>query len=197
MRVDVSLDHRDLDAELAALHARIRERGDALRPLPTASARMPGLVFRCRETHGEFHVYVEDPARDVLAACTVFQRVVELERHAARCLRSPHSRVASGYRERGVARAIYRWALDAGLCLLSGPRQSPAACRLWLSLARTNELAYVRARAGGLQRLDPVAHPERLADLDSRMLLLGAGWSDAQLPWLPDSVVAGAQENRR
>lgn len=177
MRIDVGLDHRDLEGELAALHARMRDTTDVLHGLPAIATALPDLVFRFRETDDEFYVYVEDTARDVLAGCTVFNRVFEVQRGVARYLRSPHSRYAAAYRRRGVAGAVYRWALDAGMCLVSGPRQSEGAFRLWMALARTHELAFVRLGDGHLRLLGPRVDRAAFESFDTRMVLLGAGWS--------------------
>ena len=70
---------------------------DVLHRLPAIASPRTDLVFRYREADGEFHVYVEDPARHVLAGCTVFTRVFEMDRCAARHVRSPHSRYAAAY----------------------------------------------------------------------------------------------------
>lgn len=177
MRIDVSLEHRDLEAELAGLHDRMRRPGDVLHGLPAIPAPLPDLVFRYRETDGDFYIYVEDSAHHVLAGCTVFSRVAEVDRSVGRSLRSPHSRYAAGYRRRGIASAVYRWALASGLCLISGPRQSPAAHRLWMALARTHELAYVRMQGKRLQVMGAQVEESALEDLDTRMVLLGAGWT--------------------
>ena len=136
MRIDVDLEHRDIEAELAALWARLKARGDVLQPLPIFAPRAPELVFRYREVDGEFHVYAVDAGRDVLAGCTVFNRLSEVDAKVGAFLRSPHSRYAHGYRRKGVASAVYRWALQAGMCLVSGPRQSAGAHRLWEKLGR-------------------------------------------------------------
>jgi hypothetical protein len=181
MRIDVDLGHRDLDAELATLHARMQRPADALHGLPAIATTLPGLVCRYREADGEFHVYVEDPARGVLAGCTVFNRVFEVDRQAGRYLRSPHSRYAAGYRLRGVASAVYRWALGTGLCLVSGPRQSPGAYRLWTSLARTHELTFVDTRGGQLRILGRRVDRRAFDEFDTRMMLLGAGWTPERL----------------
>jgi hypothetical protein len=177
MRIDVSLDHRNLDAELAGLHARMRTPGDALHGLPAIATSLPHLAFRYREVDGEFHVYVEDPARPALAGCTVFQRVPEVDRRVDACIRSPHSRYAQDYRGQGIASAVYAWALQAGMCLVSGPRQSPAAHRLWMALARTYEIAFVQVADKRLRIMEAEPHPAALQDLGTRMLLLGAGWT--------------------
>ena len=175
MRIDVQLEHRDMDAELAALRARLGGRQEALRRLPALAAGAPQFDFSLREADGEFHVYVEDGARGVLAGCTVFHRVAGLDREAGRHVRSPHSRYAAAYRGQGLASAVYRWALAAGLCLVSGPRQSPAAHRLWLALARSHELAFVRPRDGRLQTLGFRVDASVFQEFDTRMMLLGAG----------------------
>lgn len=176
MRIDVSLEHRDLGAELATLHARMHTPGDPLHGLPTVPSGLPGFRLRYRETDGEFHLYVEDAARNLLAGCTVFQHVFEVDRRAARYVRSPHSRYAAGYRQRGLATAVYRWALEAGLCLLSGPRQSPGAHRLWRALARTHGLAFVRLHERRLEMLGSLVERSAFEAFDTRMLLLGSGW---------------------
>jgi hypothetical protein len=176
VRIDVNLAHRDVEAELADLHARMRCPGDVLHGLPAIPAGLRDLVLRFRETDGEFYVYVEDTTRNVLAGCTVFNHVQEVDRPTARYVRSPHSRYAAAYRRSGVATAVYRWALDAGLCLVSGARQSPGAHRLWQALARSHRLELVRVKACRLEVVGP-ATPSAFDDLDTRMLLLGAGWT--------------------
>lgn len=176
MRIDVDLTHRDVEAELANLHARMRRAGDVLQGLPAIPTGLRDLVLRFREADGEFYVYVEDTARHVLAGCTVFNHVHEVDRSTARYVRSPHSRYAAPYQRSGVATAVYRWALDAGLCLVSGARQSPGAHRLWQSLARTHRLELVRVTGRRLAGVGPAA-PCAFDDLDTRMLLLGAGWT--------------------
>ena len=177
MRIDVALDHRDLEAELASLHARMGKPGDALHRLPAIATTLPDLAFRYREADGEFYVYVEDGERNVLAGCTVFNRVFEVDRRAAPYVRSPHSRYAAAYRRRGVAGAVYRWALDAGMCLVSGPRQSPGAYALWMSLARSHALAFVETRDKRLRILGERVDARAFEAFDTRMLLLGAGWT--------------------
>jgi hypothetical protein len=176
VRIDVDLTHRDVEAELANLHARMRRAGDVLQGLPAIPAGLRDLVLRFREADGEFYVYVEDTARHVLAGCTVFNHVHELDRPTARYVRSPHSRYAAGYQRCGVATAVYRWALAAGLCLVSGARQSPGAHRLWQSLARTHRLELVCLRERRLAMVD-AAQPCALDALETRMLLLGTGWT--------------------
>lgn len=178
MRIDVDLDHRDVEAELAALYGRLRLRGDTLVTLPIFAPRAPGLVFKYREVDGEFYVYAEDAERSVLAGVTVFNRVPEVDIPAGRFVRSPHSRYAREYRSKGVASAVYQWALRAGMCLVSGPRQSEGAFRLWASLARSHELAYVQIKGQRLLFMDPVLAPHSIDKFESRMLLLGVGaWS--------------------
>lgn len=177
MRIDVDLEHRDLETELGILHARMRRPGDVLHDLPRIAAPFPDLVFRYREADGEFYVYAEDSTHNVLAGCTVFNRVLEVDRLAGRYLRSPHSRYAASYRQRGVASAVYAWALESGLCLVSGPRQSHGAHRLWMSLARVHELAFVRTRNKRLQIMGLQVERSTLEEFDTRMMLMGAGWT--------------------
>lgn len=177
MRIDVDLDHRDVSAELAALHARMQRPGDALHGLPAIATALPGLVFRYREAHGEFYVYVEDLARDVLAGCTVFHRIPEVDRRTDPYVRSPHSRYAPDYQRRGLASAVYTWALHAGMCLVSGPRQSAGAHRLWRALARSHELAFVQARDQRLCIMGDAVDASAFDTFETRMMLLGTGWT--------------------
>jgi len=176
MRIDVTLEHRDLEADLAALHARMRTPGDVLHQMPVIGAALPGLALRYREADGEFYVYVEDASRNVLAGCTVFNRAF-VDCRTGRYVRSPHSKYAAGYRRRGVASAVYRWALDAGMCLVSGPRQSPAAYGLWMSLARSYELAFVDTRDRRLRIMGDRVEQSAFEEFDTRMMLLGRGWT--------------------
>lgn len=191
MRIDVALDHRDLDAELARLHARMQTPGDALHGMAAIPAPLPGMALRYREVDGEFYVYVEDIARGALAGCTVFNREPDVGRRAGRYLRSPHSRYAPGYQRRGLATAVYTWALQAGLCLVSGPRQSVGAHRLWQSLATAHELLFVRLGDDALACLPQAPASPELERLDTRMLLLGAGWDSARFARVAAGAVPG------
>jgi len=177
MRIDVSLEHRDIETELAELQARLRERAGLLQRLPVIVSGLPELVFSYREVDGEFHVYAEDASRDLLAGCTVFNRVFEVNRRTDAYVRSPHSRYASAYRGKGVASAVYRWALQAGMCLVTGPRQSPGAHRLWMALARSHELAFIELEDRRLRILGNTVGQPALDAYGTRMLLLGAGWT--------------------
>ncbi|RYY84405.1 MAG: N-acetyltransferase [Comamonadaceae bacterium] len=181
MRIDVVLDHRDLDDELAKLHRRMHTPGDALHGMPTIPVALPGLVVRYREVAGEFYLYVEDVARRALAGCTVFNHAPDVGRAAERHLRSPHSRYGAAYRRRGIASAVYTWALQAGLCLVTGPRQSAAAYCLWQSLARGHELLVVQLNDGGLHCLGTQVDDAAFGAFATRMVLLGAGWDRERL----------------
>ncbi len=103
----------------------------------------PNLAFRHREADGEHFIYVEDTDRGCLAGYTVFNRLVEVNRHWDRFVRAPHSKYAREYQQRGIAAAVYEWALDQGFCLVSGARQSPGARSLWQSLGRRHRLEFV------------------------------------------------------
>jgi hypothetical protein len=187
MRVDVDLGHRNVEAELAALYARLRLRAEAMQPVPAYAPRAPELVFHCREIDGEFHVYAEDPARNVLAGCTVFNRVFELDAEVGRFVRSPHSRYAPAYQRKGVATAVYQWALQAGMSLVSGPRQSVGAYRLWEALGRSWELVVVSLEGRDLRVIAEGMEREALEVFDTRMMLVGTGWARSLRP----SVIPG------
>lgn len=182
MRVDVNLDHRDVDAELAALYGRLRPRADKLIPLPIFVPRAPELVFKYREVDGEFYVYAEDPERGVLAGCTVFNRVPDLDPQVGCHVRSPHSRYAREYREKGVAGAVYQWAIGAGMSLVSGPRQSRGAYQLWASLARSNSRVFVRVENRRLRVLGAKMELSEFKELGTRMVLMGQGGQAGQIP---------------
>jgi len=177
LRIDVNPSPQEVEKELEALRARMKRRGDRLYGLPQAATDVPGLVLRYREADGEYYVYVVDEARDRVAGYTVFNRLVEVGRRADPYVRAPHSKYAAPYQRMGLATAVYRWGLDAGLCLLSGARQSEGAHRLWMGLARHYELGYVEVRRKRLTYLGPEITPAQRADLHTRMVLLGRGWT--------------------
>jgi hypothetical protein len=144
-------------------------------PVPAFAPSAPELVFKCREIDGEFHVYAEDPACNVLAGCTVFNRVFELDPEVGRFVRSPHSRYAPAYQRRGVASAVYQWALEAGMCLVSGPRKSAGAYRLWRALGRSSELLAVSLKGRDLGVLMEEIDGQVPQVREMRMMLVGAG----------------------
>lgn len=176
LRIDVELPTEAVDADLRRLQRRLRTPGDALHRCGTLPSPLPGLALRHREADGEHYVYVQDTALGCLAGYTVFNRLIELDRRADRVLRGPHSRYAPAYQRRGLARVVYEWALGAGLCFISGPRQSAGAHALWQSLSRQHPLGFVWLRGKTLHWLGTEVDAARLEDFHTRMVLLGAGW---------------------
>lgn len=182
LRVDVRLPSWAIETELRRLHSRMQREGDPLCGLPGADIRVPGFAFRYRVADGEHYVYAEDVVNRRLAGYTVFNRLVELDRRADRHLRSGHSKYGRDYQRRGLASAVYAWALARGMCLITGARQSTGAHALWRSLARRFELGFVELKDKRLTFLGATLQPDRLQDFHVRMVLLGEGWS-------PDSFV--------
>ena len=185
MRVDVQLPAPMVEAELRRLYRRLYTPGDSLHGIATLPLALPGLACRHRVADGEHYVYVEDLAQGRLAGYTVFNRLIELDRRADPYLRGPHSRYAEGYQRRGIATAVYEWALSTGMCLITGPRQSVGAHALWDALARRHPRAYVQLRDKVLRLLGPEVTPQERDDFHTRMVMLGAGWDFARVPgWL-------------
>ncbi|KRD49187.1 hypothetical protein ASE52_09985 [Acidovorax sp. Root275] len=174
LRIDVDLSGRDIQREFDALYDRIRTNPrtrDAMRPL---ALPLPGLEFRLREADGEYFVYAIDPLRNRIVAYTVFNRLVEVDRHTDRHLRAPHAKVVDGYRRMGIASAIYRWWLDSGRSLITGARQSAGAHGLWMALARDYELAAARIDTHKrVQQLPLPPPPGFFNALDTRLVLVG------------------------
>ncbi|SOZ18491.1 conserved hypothetical protein [Cupriavidus taiwanensis] len=177
LRIDVELGPAEIERELDVLHGRIGRPGDPLHAMPALPAGAPGLRLRYREADGEYYVYVEDVMQRRLAGYTVFNRLIEVGRRADPWVRAPHSKFAPAYQRRGLARALYRWALDGGLCLLSGARQSAGAHALWQALAPDYAMGYVDLRSKTLTWLGNAVDAATRDGLHTRMLLLGRGWT--------------------
>lgn len=178
LRIDVSpIPPQQLEGECASIHDRIHTPGDRLHGLPEIPLSDPRFAIRYRSADGEFYVYVEDQLEHRIAGFTVFNRLIELDKRADRYIRGPHSRFDPAYQRKGLASCIYRWALDAGLCLVTGARQSPGAHALWHKLAASHRLGYVDIRNKKMHYLGECVAPERLDPLSTRMFLLGQGWS--------------------
>lgn len=184
LRIDVKHAPREVDDELDAIYHRMNRPSDRLHDLPEVQTDIPGMVLRYREADGEYYVYVVDVRRGRLAGYTVFNRLIEVARRADPYVRAPHSKYAAPYQGMGLATSVYRWGLDAGLCIMSGARQSVGACRLWQGLARHYELGYADLRRKHLTYLGRSVTPPVLQDLHTRMFLLGRGWT------LPDYLRA-------
>jgi GNAT superfamily N-acetyltransferase len=200
LRIDVFLPEDRIEAELAALTRRADEllgRSDDLSAL-----HMPqhGLVVKTRCADGEYFLYVLDPQRRRVVAYVTLSRLIEVNRRADRFLRSPHTKVAPAYRRRGIATAAYRWWLDAGRCMVTGARQSPAAHALWMAMARSYPLVYVLLEDKRVHCLgeQPPAHV--LDQLNCRAVLLGRGASlddfAERMVWTPPprAGAAGARQ---
>ena len=106
-------------------------------------------------------------------------------------MRAPHSKYAPDYQGRGIATALYELALagragvhgpDGGaFCLVSGARQSVGAHGLWQALGRRHPLRYVALRHKRMHDLGDAPAPAVREHLDTRMIMLGRGWSLARL----------------
>ncbi|MGH8790054.1 MAG: N-acetyltransferase [Cupriavidus necator] len=177
LRIDVELAPGDIERELGALHDRIGQPGDRLHAMPVLPTGAPGLRLRYREADGEYYVYVEDVMQRRLAGYTVFNRLIEVGRRADPWVRAPHTKFAPAYQRRGLARALYCWALDGGLCLVSGARQSAGANALWQALAADYPMGYVDLRHKTLTWLGQAVDAPVREGLHTRMLLLGHGWT--------------------
>ena len=175
LRVDVD-PSTDRGEPLESIYRRIRTAGSPLHNLPTFVLRDPHFKVHVRESDGELYAYVEDTQRRCLAGCTVFSRLVEVDRRADRHLRSPHSRYLAQYQRLGIATAVYDWALATGVCLMTGARQSPGAHALWRSLARRHESGYAELRNKRLTYLGCDLAAQDLDRLETRMFLLPKNW---------------------
>lgn len=186
MRIDVFRDGTRLNSEL-----------DALYPSCLREAAVDGTIFlphseqtplpRYRRTASkETVIYIEDPDRRWLAGTTSFNRLIGLDRRLDQYVRSPHSRYREPYQRLGLAKRIYLEALDAGLCLISSARQSPAALQLWRALSRQYPLHHVRIENKCLVDLGRSIEWKTAGQLNTRLLLCGAGWSVEHLLSLTD-----------
>jgi GNAT superfamily N-acetyltransferase len=176
MRLDVELSQPEVERDLVHLHERLKARAVVLQPILALPMAPSGIHFRYRKEDGELFVYAHDDSEDRLAGYTVFNRLVEVDRRADRLVRSPHSRYAKAYQRLGIATAVYQWALNAGMCLVSGARQSDGAHALWRSLSARYECGFVQVRQKSVCYLGNKVEPAVFADLHTRMLLLGVGW---------------------
>lgn len=177
LRIDVGTHPtQSIDTELEALYDRLNDPRSRLYGLPDLPLGKTGLRMRYREADGEYYVYVEDPQHRRLVGFTVFNRLIEVNRRVDRVVRAPHSKYHVDYQRRGLATAVYRWALDAGVCLMTGARQSPAANALWHALAKQYERGYVALRNKNLCYLGTDIAPSVLDDLSTRMILLRPDW---------------------
>jgi hypothetical protein len=176
LRVDVQWSVAAVDDELKSLQARLERSGLLKGGTSIIPTQIPGLVLRHREADGEHYIYVEDVDRGCLAGYTVFNRLIEVNRSLDRFVRAPHSKYAAGYQRRGIATAVYEWALDQGFCLVSGARQSQSAHALWMSLATRHRLEYIEVRNKCIHLLGSSVDPLTRDRLQTRMVLLGRGW---------------------
>lgn len=177
LRVDVQLGSAEVDEELKSLHDRLVRSGILKRRTQIIKPPIADLRFHHREADGEHYIYVEDAARGCLAGYTVFNRLIEVNRRLDRFVRAPHSKYAADYQRRGIATAVYEWALAQGFCLVSGARQSPGAHALWQTLAKRHRLEYIDIRDKCMHVLGAQVDPSTENRLQTRMLLLGRGWA--------------------
>lgn len=182
LRIDVAHPAGNIETELQTVHDRLLGAYLPQRVRCTVlSSPLPGFRWWHREADGEHYVYVEDVAARRLAGYTVFNRLIEVNRRLDRFVRAPHSKYAAAYQRRGLATAVYTWALGEGTCLISGARQSPGAHALWLALGRHHPLGYVELVGRRLRYMGTNIDPVLRERLNTRLMLLGTGWSIAKM----------------
>ncbi|OXI40094.1 histone acetyltransferase [Burkholderia cenocepacia] len=181
MRIDVQHSQHDIDDELDTLYDRLHQPGHRLHGLSAVALGRSGLIVRHREADGEYFLYVEDPVARQLAGYTVFNRLPEIPRRADRYLRAPHTRLRGSAQRKGLATTLYRWGLDAGLCLISGARQSVGAAQLWTALAQDYAHGFVDVEGRALHYLGEAVADDVHGALHTRRLLLGNGWTLGEL----------------
>ncbi|WP_081068156.1 histone acetyltransferase [Burkholderia territorii] len=199
MRIDVQHSQHDIDDELDTLYARLHQPGHRLHGLPAVALGDSGLIVRHREADGEYFLYVEDPSAGQLAGYTIFNRLPELPRRADRYLRAPHTRLRGSAQRKGLATTLYRWGLDAGLCLISGARQSVGAAQLWNALAHDYRHGFVDVEGRALCYLGEAVADDVYGALHTRRLLLGNGWTLGDLAratGMIDTPAAARQDAR-
>ncbi len=179
LRIDVQTGVDAIGQELQSLHGRLHTPGDSMHGIERLGfLKDPRFAVHYREADGEKYVYIEDLREQRLAGYTVFNRLIEINKRADRLLRAPHTKFAPEYQRRGLATAVYRWALDGGQCLMTGARQSSGAHALWDRLAREYGQGYVYLQDKTVTYLGAEVEDERLLDdLNTRRILLGQGWS--------------------
>ncbi|WP_196487290.1 histone acetyltransferase [Burkholderia territorii] len=199
MRIDVQHSQHDIDDELDTLYARLHQPGHRLHGLPAVALGDSGMIVRHREADGEYFLYVEDPSARQLAGYTIFNRLPELPRRADRYLRAPHTRLRGSAQRKGLATTLYRWGLDAGLCLISGARQSVGAAQLWNALAHGYRHGFVDVEGRALRYLGEAVADDVYGALHTRRLLLGNGWTLGDLAratGMIDTLAAARQDAR-
>ncbi|KWH05957.1 histone acetyltransferase [Burkholderia territorii] len=199
MRIDVQHSQHDIDDELDTLYARLHQSGHRLHGLPAVALGDSGMIVRHREADGEYFLYVEDPSARQLAGYTIFNRLPELPRRADRYLRAPHTRLRGSAQRKGLATTLYRWGLDAGLCLISGARQSVGAAQLWNALAHDYRHGFVDVEGRALRYLGEAVADDVYGALHTRRLLLGNGWTLGDLAratGMIDTPAAARQDAR-
>ena len=86
-------------------------------------------------------------------------------------VRTPHSGLNSKFHGRGIAKAVYKWFLDAGNILVTGDIQTPDSNALWRSLSKDYEVVFINDRGEFIDDITP-----KLAQAKTtRMALLGKG----------------------
>lgn len=183
LRIDVQTGPEAIASELQSLHGRLHTPGDSMHGIAHLPLLQdPRFTVHFREADGERYVYIEDVQEQRLAGYTVFNRLIEINKRADRLLRAPHSKFAPEYQRKGLATAVYRWALDGGQCLMTGARQSDGAHALWDRLAQNYEQGYVHLQNKTVTYLGARVDDQRLLDdLNTRRILLGRDWSMAGL----------------
>lgn len=90
----------------------------------------------------------------------------------------PHSYFAPAHRGKGLAKMLYKWALDGGNALLSEGKQSEMSNNLWKVLSRDYRIMFIDEKFN-VQYVG-TADPELFTRPGIRMILLGPRYTNAK-----------------
>lgn len=90
----------------------------------------------------------------------------------------PHSYFAPAHRGKGLAKMLYKWALDGGNALLSEGKQSEMSNNLWKVLSKEYRIMFIDEKFN-VQHVG-VADPALFTQAGIRMILLGPRYTNAK-----------------
>jgi len=188
MDLDFGMSSRDVYADLLVGDKMLRRAEQEKKPIKRITTAIPGVILvtfqhPITKTTSLILVREVDPVskEEYTVGYVRFERqAIGVGRVRYQNLLTPHATFAERAQGKGYASAIYKWALNHGMCFMSSGTQSPGANMMWEKLGRTYPWFLIRVPVN--QPAEFLGHGEgltkqQLNSYEVRLVLLGKGWT--------------------
>ena len=188
MDLDFGMSRRDVQEDLQVGDKMLLRAEQEKKPIKRITTAVPGVILvtfqhPITKTTSLILVREVDPvskAEHTVGYVRFERQAIGVGRVRYQNLLTPHATFAERAQGKGYASAIYKWALNQGMCFMSSGIQSPGANMMWEKLGRVYPWFLIRVRVDRLTEFLGQGEgltKQQLSTYEVRLVLLGKGWT--------------------